>query len=72
MTLSAEVQDAFWVSFRALGAPGVLRDVTIQLHSAPLTLPAYVVENRTIWGMTERILTPLLSLAKSTSLLDSI
>ena len=72
ITLSAEVQDAFWVSFRALGAPGVLRDVTIQLRGAPLTLPAYVVENRTIWGMTERILTPLLSLAKSTSSLDSI
>jgi 8-oxo-dGTP pyrophosphatase MutT (NUDIX family) len=55
--LNTEVQDAFWVSFRALAAPGVQREVTIQHRGAPRTLPAYVLGNRTIWGMTERILT---------------
>lgn len=59
LTLSAEVQDAFWVSFRALSAPGVLRDITIHHRGVPRTLPAYVLGNRAIWGMTERILTPL-------------
>jgi 8-oxo-dGTP pyrophosphatase MutT (NUDIX family) len=61
ITLSAEAQDAFWVSFRALAAPDVQREVTIQHRGAPRTLPAYVVGNRTIWGMTERILTQLRS-----------
>ena len=60
ITLSAEVQDVFWVPFRALTALGVQRDVTIHHRGAPRTLPAYVVGNRTIWGMTERILTQLL------------
>jgi len=72
ITLSAEVQDAFWVAFRALAAPGAQREVTIHHRGVDRVLPAYVVENRTIWGMTERILTNLLSLAKSTSSLDNI
>ena len=72
ITLSAEVQGAFWVAFRALAAPGAQREVTIHHRGVTRVLPAYVVENRTIWGMTERILTNLLSLAKSTSSLDNI
>jgi 8-oxo-dGTP pyrophosphatase MutT (NUDIX family) len=72
ITVSSEVQDAFWVSFRALAAPGAQREVTIHHRGVTRVLPAYVVENRTIWGMTERILTNLLSLAKSTSSLDNI
>jgi 8-oxo-dGTP pyrophosphatase MutT (NUDIX family) len=63
ITLSAEVQDAFWVSVRALAAPGVQREVTIHHRGASRTLPAYVVGNRTIWGMTERILSNLLALS---------
>ncbi|HYT81815.1 MAG TPA: CoA pyrophosphatase [Gemmatimonadales bacterium] len=63
LTLSAEVQDAFWVSFRALSAPEARREVTIRHRGAARTFPAYVLGNHTIWGMTERILTPLLELA---------
>jgi len=62
ITLSAEVQDAFWASFRALSAPGVLREITIHHRGVSRVLPAYVLGDRTIWGMTERILTPLLKL----------
>ena len=58
-----EVQDAFWVPFRALAAPGVQREVTIHHRGATRIMPAYVVENHTIWGMTERILTNLLSIS---------
>ena len=72
ITLSNEVQDAFWVSFRALAEPGVQRDVTIHHRGISRVMPAYVVGNHTIWGMTERILSNLLSLAKSTSSLDNI
>jgi 8-oxo-dGTP pyrophosphatase MutT (NUDIX family) len=64
ITLNAEAQDAFWVPLRELTEPGARSEVR--------GLPAYVVENHTIWGMTERILTNLLSLAKSTSSLDNI
>ncbi len=60
MTLNAEVQDAFWVPGRALLAPGVHQQVTFEHRGALRTLPAYVLGRRTIWGMTERILTPLL------------
>jgi len=72
LTLNEEVQDAFWVSFGALNAPGVQRDVTIRRRDLERVFPAYVLENHTIWGMTERILTNLISLAKSTSSLDNI
>ena len=64
ITLSAEVQDAFWVSFRTLAAAGVHQDVTIHHRGVDRLLPAYVVGNRTIWGMTERILTPLLGMIR--------
>jgi 8-oxo-dGTP pyrophosphatase MutT (NUDIX family) len=63
MTLSDEVQGAFWVPFRALQAPGARGEVTIDHPGIPRrTLPAYMLGNRTIWGMSERILTPLISL----------
>jgi 8-oxo-dGTP pyrophosphatase MutT (NUDIX family) len=62
ITLSAEVQDVFWVSFRALADPGVQREVTFEHRGATRTFPAYVLGDRTIWGMTERILTSLLAL----------
>jgi len=64
ITIDEEVQDSFWVSLHDLTAPGARGEVR--------SLPAYVVGKHTIWGMTERILSNLLSLAKSTSLLDNI
>src|SRR6266513_334691 len=63
IVVSPEVQDAFWVSFRALLAPGVLGEIVIDHPGIPRrVLPAYTVGNRTIWGMSERILTPLISM----------
>jgi 8-oxo-dGTP pyrophosphatase MutT (NUDIX family) len=63
ITLNPEVQDAFWVPFRALQAPGVRGEITIDHPGIPRqVLPAYSLGNRTIWGMSERILTPLISL----------
>jgi len=63
IVLSTEVQDAFWASFRALQAPGVLGEITIDHPGIPRrVLPAYTLGNRTIWGMSERILAPLISL----------
>jgi len=61
--VSPEVQDAFWASFRALQAPGARGEVVIDHPGIPRrVLPAYTLGDRTIWGMSERILTPLISL----------
>lgn len=63
IVVNREVQAAFWVSFRALQAPGVRGEVVVDHPGIPKrALPSYTVENRTIWGMSERILTPLISL----------
>ena len=63
IVINPEVQAAFWVPFRALQTPGVLGTVTVDHPGIPArVLPAYRLGNRTIWGMSERILTPLISL----------
>ena len=60
---SPEVQSAFWVSFDSLQAPGSRSSVTVDHPGIPRqVLPAYAVGKHTIWGMSERILTPLISL----------
>lgn len=60
---SPEVQSAFWVSFHSLEAPGSRTSMTVDHPGIPhQVLPAYAVGKHTIWGMSERILTPLISL----------
>ena len=61
--VSSEVQDAFWVSFQALADPAVQGEIIVDHPGIPRrVLPAYRLGNHTIWGMSERILTPLISL----------
>ena len=62
ITLSAEVQATFWVPLERLAEPGVQRDVTLSIRGEDRVFPAYVFDNRLIWGMTERIVSPLLAL----------
>ncbi|MGE5801806.1 MAG: NUDIX hydrolase [Gemmatimonadota bacterium] len=63
IVISPEVQTAFWVPFRALHAPGVRGTITVDHPGIPRqALPAYTVGKHTIWGMSERILTPLIRL----------
>jgi 8-oxo-dGTP pyrophosphatase MutT (NUDIX family) len=60
---SSEVQSVFWVSFQALQAPGSRTSMTVDHPGITRqVLPAYTIGNHTIWGMSERILTPLISL----------
>jgi len=59
---SDEVQRAFWLPLVRLSEPGVRREVTLTLGGAARVLPAYVVDDEMIWGMTERILTPFVDL----------
>jgi len=63
IVISPEVQAAFWVPFRALQAPGVRGTITVDHPGIPRqVLPAYTIGKHTIWGMSERILTPMISL----------
>jgi 8-oxo-dGTP pyrophosphatase MutT (NUDIX family) len=63
IVINPEVQAAFWVPFRALQEPGVRGTITVDHPGIPRqALPAYTIGKHTIWGMSERILTPLISL----------
>ena len=59
---SDEVQRAFWLPLTRLSEPGVRRQVTVTVRGGAHTLPAYLVDDELIWGMTERILTPFVDL----------
>jgi 8-oxo-dGTP pyrophosphatase MutT (NUDIX family) len=62
LTISDEVQRAFWVAIARIMDPALRRDVTLTLRGAERTFPAYHLGDDIIWGMTERILTPFLEL----------
>jgi 8-oxo-dGTP pyrophosphatase MutT (NUDIX family) len=61
VTPSDEVHEAFWVRLVSLRTPGVHQGVTVTARGMTLPVSAYVLGSRVIWGMTERILTPLLN-----------
>jgi 8-oxo-dGTP pyrophosphatase MutT (NUDIX family) len=60
-----EVASIHWVPLRALRAPGVLSEYTLEVGSTSRTFPAYQLPEGVIWGMTERMLTSLLGLLVS-------
>src|SRR6266480_5498921 len=62
IVVGPEVQRAFWLPLVRLSEPGVRREVTLTLRGAVRVLPAYVVDDEMIWGMTERIVTPFVDL----------
>jgi 8-oxo-dGTP pyrophosphatase MutT (NUDIX family) len=65
VTPSPELQSAFWVRLARLLEPGARRDVTLEVRDLMRTFPAYVLGPDVIWGMTERILTSLLTAASA-------
>jgi 8-oxo-dGTP pyrophosphatase MutT (NUDIX family) len=62
LTLSEEVAEAFWVDLAELRDPAIQREMLIDLRGQQLTFPAYHLTHGVVWGLTERILTPLLAL----------
>ncbi len=58
--LSSEVALHLWVPFEALR--GHRTDETVQIRGLPLEVFGYRIGPHFIWGMTERIITPFLSL----------
>lgn len=59
---SSEVAEAFWVPLAELRDPTIYRDTTLFLRGEDRTFPAYHLSQGVVWGLTERILTPLLEL----------
>ncbi|HKE91833.1 MAG TPA: CoA pyrophosphatase [Gemmatimonadales bacterium] len=62
LVASDEVERAFWLPLARLAEPGVRRDVKLIVRGEPRIFPAYDLGDDVIWGMTERILTPFLTL----------
>jgi len=63
LVLSGEVAETFWVPVAALRDPAVYRETVIELRGERRGFPAFHLGPHVIWGLTERILTPLLALA---------
>jgi len=63
---NAEVAAHFWVGLDALLHPASHRPVSIPLAGAEREFPAFHVSPIPVWGLTERILTPLVAGLRST------
>lgn len=63
LVLSGEVAETFWVPVTELRDPAVYRETVIELRGERRGFPAFHLGHHVIWGLTERILTPLLALA---------
>ena len=61
VTLSGEVAEAFWVSFADLSRPAVYRETEFRLRGEDRVFPAYHLSQGVVWGITERILTSVLT-----------
>ena len=61
-----EVAVAFWASLETLVQPGIYRPYDFELPAGRLRFPGYHLNEGVVWGMTERILTPLLELVLET------
>lgn len=59
--VSTEVAHAAWVPLGELLAEGVYRPHTIEVRGQPRTVAGYHLPEGFLWGMTERILTPVLT-----------
>lgn len=57
--LSHEVAHAAWVPLADLAAPGLYREAKITVQGAPRWVSGYHLEQGLLWGMTERIVTPV-------------
>jgi 8-oxo-dGTP pyrophosphatase MutT (NUDIX family) len=59
---TAEVQAAFWVSVEALRDERAASQITVELETEQLRLPALAYGDYVVWGLTYRILQQFLSL----------
>ena len=59
-TLSAEIAATHWIPLASLLSDEFYADVDMVVRSQPMRFPAFRLEEGTVWGMTERILSDLL------------
>ena len=65
LTLSEEVASAEWLPIARLLDPALYQNVTLTLGGAERVVRGYVLDQeRFIWGMTERVLTPVLDVLR--------
>jgi hypothetical protein len=56
ITLSHEIAEALWVPLGHFAEPGLRTSHDVEVHGTRLRVPAYVVGQRVVWGMTLRLL----------------
>lgn len=61
VTLNREVAAAHWVELDHLLRPGTHHPVRVEVRGEARMFPAYELSDAIVWGMTERVLTSLLS-----------
>jgi 8-oxo-dGTP pyrophosphatase MutT (NUDIX family) len=59
---NSEVSAARWVPLTVLSDPAILREFTLDIGGESRKFPAYHLDEGTVWGMTERMLTSLLGI----------
>lgn len=57
---NVEVSFTLWVSLEELRSSGVYREALLRIRGEDRSFPAYHLGPHVVWGLTERILTPLL------------
>lgn len=62
LSLSDEVAEAFWVPLDELRDPTIYRPAELEVRGERRRFPAFHLGPHVIWGLTERILTPLLAM----------
>jgi 8-oxo-dGTP pyrophosphatase MutT (NUDIX family) len=66
-TLSSEVAEVLWVPLDALAGDALRTTREVEVRGSTLRVPAYVIDERVVWGMTfgllERFLAQVLALA---------
>ncbi len=61
-----EVHSTFWIPLASLRAPETLSEYAFERGGARLRFPAYRQGDDVVWGMTERLVTQLLSVISAT------
>ncbi|MEO7332536.1 MAG: CoA pyrophosphatase [Gemmatimonadota bacterium] len=65
LILSEEVASAEWLPLTRLLDPAIYQTVTLTIGGVERVVPGYVLDaDRVIWGMTERVLTPVLEVLR--------
>jgi len=59
LQISDELADAFWVPWSTFADPTITSESTVSVRGADWKVSSYLVGERIVWGMTERILRQL-------------